>query len=156
MDQARPNAGHLVRGNACTHAAAADAMPRSAFPQATVRTKGTTNPDNHRPTSVGCRRNRALRSQPSQQPHQMFLQRKAPWSAATPIRFGTVGDAAGRSDIVLSKEWLLLLFDRVPNQRLRYSRLATKKADVGEHPKVFPHVGLLFDEPPAPRELLFI
>ena len=32
----------------------------------------------------------------------------------------------------------------------------TKKADVAEHPKVFDHVGLLFNEPPGRAELLFI
>jgi hypothetical protein len=32
----------------------------------------------------------------------------------------------------------------------------TKKADVAEHPKVFDHVGLLFDEPPSTAGLLFI
>jgi hypothetical protein len=32
----------------------------------------------------------------------------------------------------------------------------TKKAGVGEHPEVFPHVGLLPNEPPGPAELLFI
>ena len=30
------------------------------------------------------------------------------------------------------------------------------KADVAEHPKVFDHVGLLFNEPPGKAELLFI
>jgi len=32
----------------------------------------------------------------------------------------------------------------------------TKKADVAEHPKVFGHVGLLFNKPPGKAELLFI
>jgi hypothetical protein len=32
----------------------------------------------------------------------------------------------------------------------------TKKADVAEHPKVFDHVGLLFNEPPGTAGLLFI
>jgi hypothetical protein len=32
----------------------------------------------------------------------------------------------------------------------------TKKADVVEHPKVFGHVGLLFNKPPGKAELLFI
>jgi hypothetical protein len=32
----------------------------------------------------------------------------------------------------------------------------TKKADVAEHPKVFGHVGLLFNQPPGKAELLFI
>jgi len=32
----------------------------------------------------------------------------------------------------------------------------TKKADVAEHPKVFRHVGLLFNKPPGKAELLFI
>jgi hypothetical protein len=32
----------------------------------------------------------------------------------------------------------------------------TKKADVAEHPKIFDHVGLLFNEPPGRAELLFI
>jgi hypothetical protein len=31
-----------------------------------------------------------------------------------------------------------------------------KKADVVEHPKVFGHVGLLFNKPPGKAELLFI
>jgi hypothetical protein len=31
----------------------------------------------------------------------------------------------------------------------------TKKADVAEHPEVFGHVGLLFDEPPSVTGLLF-
>jgi hypothetical protein len=31
-----------------------------------------------------------------------------------------------------------------------------KKADVAEHPEVFDHVGLLFNEPPGKAELLFI
>jgi hypothetical protein len=31
-----------------------------------------------------------------------------------------------------------------------------KKADAAEHPKVFDHVGLLFNEPPATGELLSI
>jgi hypothetical protein len=30
-----------------------------------------------------------------------------------------------------------------------------KRADVAEHPKVFGHVGLLFNEPPGKAELLF-
>jgi hypothetical protein len=30
-----------------------------------------------------------------------------------------------------------------------------KKADVAEHPEVFDHVGLLFNEPPGRAELLF-
>jgi hypothetical protein len=30
-----------------------------------------------------------------------------------------------------------------------------KKADMAEHPKVFDHVGLLFNEPPGTAELLF-
>jgi hypothetical protein len=29
----------------------------------------------------------------------------------------------------------------------------TKKADVAEHPKVFHHVGLLFNEPPGPSRV---
>jgi len=32
----------------------------------------------------------------------------------------------------------------------------TKKADVAEHPKVFGHVGLLFNHPPGRAELLFV
>ena len=32
----------------------------------------------------------------------------------------------------------------------------TKKADVVEHPEVFDHVGLLFNEPPGRAGLLFI
>jgi hypothetical protein len=32
----------------------------------------------------------------------------------------------------------------------------TKKADVAEHPKVFDHVGLLFNESPGKAELLFV
>jgi hypothetical protein len=32
----------------------------------------------------------------------------------------------------------------------------TKKADMAEHPEVFDHVGLLFNEPPGKPELLFI
>jgi hypothetical protein len=35
-------------------------------------------------------------------------------------------------------------------------RTKNKKADVAEHPKVFDHVGLLFNEPPGKAELLFI
>jgi hypothetical protein len=31
-----------------------------------------------------------------------------------------------------------------------------KKDDVAEHPKVFDHIGLLSNEPPAEGELLFI
>ncbi len=31
-----------------------------------------------------------------------------------------------------------------------------KKADVGEHPEVFGHVGLLANEPPGPAGLPFI
>ena len=31
-----------------------------------------------------------------------------------------------------------------------------KKADVIKHPKVFDHVGLLFNEPPGAAKLLFI
>jgi hypothetical protein len=31
-----------------------------------------------------------------------------------------------------------------------------KKADVAEHPKVFDHVGLLFNEPLGRAELLFV
>jgi hypothetical protein len=31
-----------------------------------------------------------------------------------------------------------------------------KKADVAEHPKVFDHVGLLFNEPPGTAGLFFI
>jgi hypothetical protein len=40
-----------------------------------------------------------------------------------------------------------------------YKRLMsprTKKADVAEHPKVFDHVGLLFNKPPGKAGLLFI
>ena len=33
---------------------------------------------------------------------------------------------------------------------------SAKKADVAEHPKVFHHVGLLVNEPPAAAGLLFI
>jgi len=36
------------------------------------------------------------------------------------------------------------------------SLLATKKADVAEHPAVFGHIGLLVNEPPGSAELLFI
>jgi hypothetical protein len=32
----------------------------------------------------------------------------------------------------------------------------TKKADVAEHPEIFDHVGLLFNEPPARIGLLFV
>jgi hypothetical protein len=32
----------------------------------------------------------------------------------------------------------------------------TKNADVAEHPKVFDHVGLLFNTPPGKAELLFV
>jgi len=40
---------------------------------------------------------------------------------------------------------------------LRLSRdNENKKADVAEHPKVFDHVGLLFNEPPAMGGLLSI
>jgi len=40
---------------------------------------------------------------------------------------------------------------------LRLSRNAeNKKADVAEHPEVFDHVGLLFNEPLGRAELLFI
>jgi len=35
-------------------------------------------------------------------------------------------------------------------------RQEQKKADVAEHPKVFGHVGLLFNQPPGKAELLFI
>ena len=31
-----------------------------------------------------------------------------------------------------------------------------KKADVVEHPKIFDHIGLLFNEPPATAGLFFI
>jgi hypothetical protein len=31
-----------------------------------------------------------------------------------------------------------------------------KKTDVAEHPKVFDHIGLLFNEPPGTTELFFI
>lgn len=31
-----------------------------------------------------------------------------------------------------------------------------KKADAARHPKVFDHVGLLFNEPPGTAEMLFI
>jgi hypothetical protein len=36
------------------------------------------------------------------------------------------------------------------------SQSKTKKADVAEHPEVFDHVGLLFNEPPGRAELLSI
>ena len=42
---------------------------------------------------------------------------------------------------------------------LGYERLLsprTKKADVGEHPKAFVHVGLLFNEPPGKAGLFFM
>jgi hypothetical protein len=40
---------------------------------------------------------------------------------------------------------------------LRLSRnTENRKADVAEHPKVFDHVGLLFNEPPATGGLLSI
>jgi hypothetical protein len=38
----------------------------------------------------------------------------------------------------------------------RLSPQQTKKADMVEHPKVFDHVGLLFNEPHGRAELLFI
>jgi hypothetical protein len=38
----------------------------------------------------------------------------------------------------------------------RLSSPRTKKADVAGHPKVFGHVGLLFNKPPGKTELLFI
>jgi len=39
---------------------------------------------------------------------------------------------------------------------LRTSLVAkNKKADVAEHPKVFGHVGLLFNKPPGKSELFF-
>jgi hypothetical protein len=38
---------------------------------------------------------------------------------------------------------------------LCYSETA-KKADVAEHPKVFDHIGLLFNEPPGTAGLFFI
>jgi hypothetical protein len=34
--------------------------------------------------------------------------------------------------------------------------MPTKKADVTEHPKVFDHVGLLFNEPSRDAEMLFV
>jgi len=37
----------------------------------------------------------------------------------------------------------------------RPSSPRTKKADVVEHPKVFGHVGLLFDKPPSNAGLFF-
>lgn len=37
-----------------------------------------------------------------------------------------------------------------------YTLLQQKKADVEEHPWVFFHVGLLFNEPPGPAKLPFI
>jgi hypothetical protein len=40
---------------------------------------------------------------------------------------------------------------------LRLSRNAeNKKADVAEHPEVFDHVGLLFNEPPSRARLLSV
>jgi hypothetical protein len=33
---------------------------------------------------------------------------------------------------------------------------SAKKTDVAEHPQVFRHVGLLFNEPPGAAKLLFI
>jgi hypothetical protein len=43
-----------------------------------------------------------------------------------------------------------------PDKAEHRESLKTKKADVVEHPKVFHHVGLLFNEPPGKAELLFI
>jgi hypothetical protein len=34
--------------------------------------------------------------------------------------------------------------------------MPTKKADVTEHPEVFDHVGLLFNEPSSDAEMLFV
>jgi hypothetical protein len=34
--------------------------------------------------------------------------------------------------------------------------IKNKKADVAEHPKVFDHVGLLFNEPPGKAGLFFV
>jgi hypothetical protein len=46
-------------------------------------------------------------------------------------------------------------FNHVP--QLRMSLVTkNKKADVAEHPKVFDHVGLLFNESPGNAELLFV
>jgi hypothetical protein len=42
----------------------------------------------------------------------------------------------------------------VDSDRLEPQR--NKKADMAEHPKVFGHVGLLFNKPPGKAELLFI
>jgi hypothetical protein len=39
---------------------------------------------------------------------------------------------------------------------LAHCRKSKKKADVGEHFDVFPHVGLLFNEPPGGAGLSFI
>jgi hypothetical protein len=50
------------------------------------------------------------------------------------------------------------LVHRVCLGRLRLCRVteSEKKADVGEHPEVFPHVGLLVNEPPGTAGLPFI
>jgi hypothetical protein len=37
-----------------------------------------------------------------------------------------------------------------------YYTTENKKAGAAEHPKVFDHVGLLFNEPPGKAELFFI
>ena len=50
-----------------------------------------------------------------------------------------------RKDTGTFREWI---------QRL--SPQKTKKADMVEHPKVFDHVGLLFNEPHGRAELLLI
>jgi hypothetical protein len=37
-----------------------------------------------------------------------------------------------------------------------YTLIENKKANVAEHPRVFGHVGLLFNEPPGRPELFLI
>jgi hypothetical protein len=37
-----------------------------------------------------------------------------------------------------------------------YSSIENKKADVAEHPKVFDHVGLLFNKPTGKAGLFFV
>jgi hypothetical protein len=65
--------------------------------------------------------------------------------------------------VVLQSSWFwrivekLLAFPAPPAKRSdRLAPQKTKKADVAEHPKVFDHVGLLFNEPPGTAGLFFI
>jgi hypothetical protein len=64
--------------------------------------------------------------------------------------------AVGGNDLGWCRNESVLFGHGAPPTTKRLLSPGTKKADVAEHPEVFDHVGLLFNEPPGRAELLFI